>query len=215
MEEQKQLIAETGRGIMEKGLTWGTSGNISIREKDRVWITASGTVMGELKDEDILVCDLEGNLLEGTKKPSKETAMHLNVYRKRPDIGGIVHCSPFYGTMCACADISLQTDLFIESMYYDADIQYIPYHHAGSRELAEAVKAAAGVANVIFMRNHGLLTFDYNLKEALFAMEITEQMCKMNIISKMGGFALKEVPQEIVRNFLDGGYYKKRKPHVS
>lgn len=214
MEEQKYQIVETGRGIMEKGLTWGTSGNISVRKNDRIWITASGTVMGDLKEDDILVCDMEGNVLEGEKKPSKETGMHLNIYRTRPEIGAIVHSSPFYATMCACADLSLKTNLFIESIYYDADIEYVPYYHAGSMELAEAVKEASEKANVIFMRNHGLLTYDQNLKEALFAMEITEQMCKMNIYSKMGGFPLKEVDQDTVKNFLNGGYYKKRVSNV-
>ena len=215
MEEQKHQIMETGRGIIEKGLTWGTSGNISVRKDDRIWITASGTEMGELKEEDILVCDMNGKVLEGDKKPSKETGMHLNIYRTRRDVGAVVHSSPFYSTMCACADLPLKANLFIESMYYNSDLQWVPYYHAGSPELAEAVKQASEKANVIFMGNHGLLTYDKNLKEALFAMEITEQMCKMNVYSRMGGFPLKEVDPETVKNFLNGGYYKKRESHTS
>ena len=72
MDEMKQQIVDTGKWIMEKGLTWGTSGNISARKEDRIFVTASGTVMGDLKEEDIIVCDLEGKILEGEKKPSKE-----------------------------------------------------------------------------------------------------------------------------------------------
>lgn len=210
MDHLKQQIIETGKGIMDKGLTWGTSGNISLRQGDRVWITASGTVMGNLTEDDIIVCDLDGNQAEGTGKPSKETGMHVQVYRKRPDVGGIVHSSPFYGTLCACSDIPLKVNLFIESMYYDANILSIPYFHAGSRELADAVAGAADKTNVILMGNHGLLAYDTNLKEALTALEITEQVCRMNVLSRMGGFSLKEVEPEVVRDFLSGGYYKKR-----
>ncbi|WP_077611420.1 class II aldolase/adducin family protein [Clostridium sp. Marseille-P2415] len=210
MDQLKQQIIEAGQGIMDKGLTWGTSGNISLRHGDRVWITASGTVMGSLTEDDIIVCDLEGNQAEGTRKPSKETGMHLQVYRKRPDVGGIVHSSPFFGTLCACSDIPLKTNLFIESMYYDANILSVPYFHAGSKGLADAVAEVADRTNIILMGNHGLLAYDTNLKEALTALEITEQVCRMNVLSRMGGFSLKEVEPEMVREFLTGGYYKKR-----
>ena len=209
MDEARRRVMDAGRAVMEKGLTWGTSGNISLREGDRVWITARGTQMGALKEEDILVVNLDGTVLLGEKKPSKETGMHLEMYRRRPDVGGIVHCSPFYGTLCASSDLSLKANLFIEAMYYDRAVSRIPYYHAGSRELARAAGEACAQANVIFMGNHGLLTLDVNLEEALSAMEITEQMCRMNVLASMGGFALREVDRETVSDFLTGGYYRK------
>lgn len=208
MDEQKQAVFRAGREVIAKQLTWGTSGNISLREENRIWITASGTVLGDLREEDILVLDLEGKVLEGDKKPSKETGMHLKVYGRRPDVGGIVHCSPFFGTLCACSGISLKTNLFIESMYYDRAIAAVPYCHAGSRELAAAVEEACGGSNVILMENHGLLTLDKNLGEALLAMEITEQVCRMNVMAAGGGFTLREVEEGTVAEFLAGGYYK-------
>ena len=112
----KQEIIETGRWIMEKNLTWGTSGNISVREGDHIYVTASGTVIGDLHEEDITVVDLEGKVLEG-RKPSKETGMHLEVYRKRPEVAAVLHASPFWTTFAACTTIEMKTDLFIESMY--------------------------------------------------------------------------------------------------
>lgn len=211
MNELTGNVIEAGRMIVEKGLTWGTSGNISIRRQDRIWITASGTRIGALTEEDILVCDLDGRVVAGTKKPSKETGMHLAMYRERPDAEGIVHCSPFYTTLCACSDIELKTNLFIESMYYDREVERIPYFHAGSAELAKAAAAAAGQANVILMANHGILTLDTSLAEAVTAVEITEQMCRMNVLAAMGGFGLKQTDSSTVEEFLTGGYYKKVK----
>lgn len=211
MDEMTKRLIEAGRTIVEKGLTWGTSGNLSVRRQDRVWITASGTRIGALTEEDILVCDPEGRVVAGKKKPSKETGMHLAVYRERPDAEGIVHCSPFYTTLCACSGIALKTNLFIEAMYYDRKVARIPYFHAGSPELAQGAARAAREAGVIFMSNHGILTLDTCLEEAVMAVEITEQMCKMNVMASMGGFGLTETDSGMVEEFLTGGYYKKVK----
>lgn len=211
MDEMRQQIVDTGKWIMEKGLTWGTSGNISARKEDRIFVTASGTVMGDLKEEDIIVCNLEGEILEGEKKPSKETGMHLGIYRRRPDIQAVVHTSPFYATFCACMDLELKTNLFIESMYYDQGLGRIPYFHAGSKALAQAVKEACEGTQVILMEHHGILVYDQSLAECRSALEVTENVCRMNVFAAMGHLPLKEVALERVRDFQEGGYYKKRR----
>lgn len=206
----KQEIIETGRWIMEKNLTWGTSGNISVREGDHIYVTASGTVIGDLHEEDITVVDLEGKVLEG-KKPSKETGMHLEVYRKRPEVAAVLHASPFWTTFAACTTMEIKTDLFIESMYYDEKLLRVPYFHAGSSALAEAVSKVAEKTHVILMEHHGMLCYDQNLKECRSALEVTENVCRMNIMAQSAGIPLQELPKETVRDFLEGGYYRKRR----
>lgn len=210
MNTYKQEIIETGRWIMEKNLTWGTSGNISVREGDHIYVTASGTVIGDLHEEDITVVDLEGKVLEG-KKPSKETGMHLEVYRKRPDVAAVLHASPFWTTFAACTTMEMKTDLFIESMYYDEKLLRVPYFHAGSSALAEAVSKVAEKTHVILMEHHGMLCYDRNLKECRSALEVTENVCRMNIMAQSAGIPLQELPKETVRDFLEGGYYRKRR----
>lgn len=210
MNTYKQEIIETGRWIMEKNLTWGTSGNISVREGDHIYVTASGTVIGDLHEEDITVVDLEGKVLEG-KTPSKETGMHLEVYRKRPEVAAVLHASPFWTTFAACTTMEMKTDLFIESMYYDEKLLRVPYFHAGSSALAEAVSKVAEKTHVILMEHHGMLCYDRNLKECRSALEVTENVCRMNIMAQSAGIPLQELPKETVRDFLEGGYYKKRR----
>lgn len=210
MNAYKQEIIETGRWIMEKNLTWGTSGNISVREGDHIYVTASGTVIGDLHEEDITVVDLEGKVLEG-KKPSKETGMHLEVYRKRPEVAAVLHASPFWTTFAACTTMKMKTDLFIESMYYDEKLLRVPYFHAGSSALAEAVSKVAEKTHVILMEHHGMLCYDRNLKECRSALEVTENVCRMNIMAQSAGIPLQELPKETVRDFLEGGYYRKRR----
>lgn len=210
MNTYKQEIIETGRWIMEKNLTWGTSGNISVREGNHIYVTASGTVIGDLHEEDITVVDLEGKVLEG-KKPSKETGMHLEVYRKRPEVAAVLHASPFWTTFAACTTMEMKTDLFIESMYYDEKLLRVPYFHAGSSALAEAVSKVAEKTHVILMEHHGMLCYDRNLNECRSALEVTENVCRMNIMAQSAGIPLQELPKETVRDFLEGGYYKKRR----
>lgn len=211
MNSLKQEIIEAGRWIMAKNLTWGTSGNISASDGEHVYITASGTVMGNLREEDIIRCDLEGRILEGDKKPSKETQMHLEVYRKCPEVRAVVHTSPFYSTFCACMKLPVKTNLFIESMYYGENMQRIPYFHAGSRELAEAVKAVCDKAHVILMEHHGVLVYDTKLSECRSGLEVTENICRMNILASSGNLPLEEVAPETVKDFLEGGYFKARR----
>lgn len=205
-------IIDVGKWIVEKNMTWGTSGNISMRGDDgRFYITASGTTIGSLSVKDIISCDSEGNVIEGEGKPSKETSMHLQIYRRRPDINVIIHSSPFYSTLCACSDIRLQNNLFIEAMYYLSHISYIEYCHAGSKGLADEVSKVCTKANVILMKNHGVTVYDTNIKETKTALEVLENACKMNVLSNLGKFNLNEVNDETVSDFLNGGYYKSRR----
>ena len=206
----KEEIIKTGKWIREQRLTWGTSGNISARSGAYVYITASGTVLGELTEEDILLCDLDGRVLEGNKKPSKETGMHLEVYRQCPEIGGIVHASPFYSTLCGCGQVELKTNLFIESMYYGASLGRIPYRHAGSRELAEEIGKVCKTSRVILMEHHGILVCQENLAECRTGLDVVEQTCRMNVLAQMGGIRLAEVEPQAVKEFLEGRYYKNR-----
>lgn len=211
MDSLKQEIMETGKQIMMKNLTWGASGNISAGDGERVYITASGTVMGDLKEEDIIVCDRSGTILEGSKKPSKETQMHLEIYHRCPDVRAVIHASPFYSTFCACMKLPVKTKLFIESMYYTENLQRIPYFHAGSKELAAAVRKVCGRSHVILMEHHGVLIYDTRLSECLAGLEVTENVCRMNILAGCGRLPLEEVDSETVMDFLQGGYFKTRR----
>ena len=107
--------------------------------------------------------------------------------------------------------MELKTDLFIESMYYDEKLVRVPYFHAGSSALAEAVSEVAEKTHVILMEHHGMLCYDQNLKECRSALEVTENVCRMNLMAQSAGIPLQELPEATVRDFLEGGYYRKRR----
>lgn len=210
-----QQLQEVGKYMLNNSLAWGNAGNISARTRDDHYlITASGTDLGELGQEDFVECSISkgGSAAGEGKKPSKEVPMHQAIYEMRPDVGAVLHASPFYSTMLACSGENLPSEWFVETMYYLERIERVPYFHPGSRELGEAVREKALKANVLFLENHGVLVYDKNVKEARMAMHTLEMACNMYVTAKSSGILLRKLPQDVVQSFLnDSGYRPRRR----
>lgn len=206
-------LQHTGKFMMEYGLAWGNAGNISARtENDRYFITASGTFLGELGDGDLIECDLFGGYYgsEG-QKPSKETPMHRAVYESRPEIGAVLHASPFYSTLVACSNLEIPSNLFVETMYYLEKVERVPYFHPGSEALGQGVLEKAKSANILLLENHGVLVYDVNIREARMALQTLEMACKMFVTSKSSGIRLEGLAPQIERDFIENAGYKPRR----
>ncbi|MEH7492102.1 class II aldolase/adducin family protein [Neobacillus niacini] len=211
MDIQQQLI-NAGQYLKANQLAWGTSGNLSARLDDHhALITASGTYMANLKEDDFVTFNLQTGTYEGTRKASKETPFHTGIYRVRQDAKAILHSSPFYTTLFACSSETIISELFIETMYYLEDIAYVDYYHPGTQELGDAIAEKANEANIIMMKNHGVVVFDDSISEALMRIETLEMACRMILKAKECGIKLNLIPQEVVTSFLEDSKYKPRK----
>lgn len=209
---EKQQLINTGHYLISNHLAWGTSGNISARiNSNRMIITASGTYMANLGQNDFVDCQIDTGQIEGTREASKETPMHLGIYRQRNDAQAILHSSPFYTTLFSCSNEPILSELFVETMYYLEDIAYVDYYHPGSQELAEAITEQARNANIIIMRNHGVVVFDDSVSEAQMRLETLEMACRMILKAKESGVQLKMIPEKTVQSFLEDSFYKTRK----
>ncbi|WP_422124346.1 class II aldolase/adducin family protein [Planococcus sp. X10-3] len=206
-------LQNTGKYMMNYNLAWGNAGNISARtSKDQYIITASGTFLGELELEDLVECDISAKRKdEGLKKPSKETPMHRAIYETRPEIGAVLHSSPFYSTLVACSEIEIPSNIFVETMYYLEKTARVPYFHPGSNELGLAVREKAKDANILFLENHGVLVYDINIKEARMALQTLEMACKMLVLSKSSGIEIKSLSHEAEKSFIEEAGYKPRR----
>jgi L-fuculose-phosphate aldolase len=212
MTEEERILIDAGKFLMNLRLAWGTSGNMSARIDDGTFlITASGTQMGALKEGDFAICECATGRALGERKPSKELPMHRGIYQNRPDARIILHSSPFYTTMLACGDLELPSELFIESMYYLEHIAWVDYYHPGTIELGEAVREQSQFANVIMMRNHGVIVFDDNHSDALMRLETLEMVCRMVVEAASAGIKLNRLPEQTVHQFLHQANYKPRK----
>jgi L-fuculose-phosphate aldolase len=209
--EARKGLQAAGRYMLDNDLAWGNAGNISARlDSHRYLITASGTRLGELADDDFVECSFDGPV-GGGRKPSKETPMHRAIYEQRPEIGAVLHASPFYSTLVACAEFPVPADLFVEDMYYLERVAHVGYFHAGSPELGEAVRVKARQANILFLDNHGVLVYDTSIQEALMGLQTLEMVCRMAITARSAGIELRSLPASTVTDFLENAGYRPRR----
>lgn len=209
----KRELVETGQAMVAKALAWGTSGNLSARlDADAMLVSASGAALGAMGLRDFVKVQVSDGTWMGARKPSKEVPMHRGIYQQRPDAQVVLHSSPHYTTLIACSQETIPSELFIETMYYLERVRWIDYAHPGSAELGDLVRQASANAEVIMMRNHGVILFDRSAGEALLRLETLEMTCRMMVEAKAAGIALKKIPAATVRAFLHGGRYKPRQP---
>ncbi|KIL38414.1 fuculose phosphate aldolase [Gordoniibacillus kamchatkensis] len=209
----RRELQATGQFMMQYGLAWGNAGNISARVGTGGYlITASGTYMGELGDDDFVECGRDGTYVGAPgKKPSKETPMHRAVYEEREEIGAVLHASPFYSTMVACSGLDVPADWFVETMYYLERVERVSYCHPGSEALGAAVRAKARQANILLLENHGVLVYDISVKEARMALQTLEMACRMLVESRQAGIPLRALSPGTVEDFLLNSGYKPRR----
>ena len=191
----KKLIVDSGLRMLNSGQTVETWGNISFRDKEKnlVYLTPSGMDYSIITEEDIVVCDLEGNIIEGKRTPTIEKDLHLGVYRARPEVNAVVHTHPIYSTVFSCAgeDIPLIIDEAAQTL--GSVIKTAPYALPGSQELADNCSKALGrEANACLLMSHGAVcvgeTMDAAFKVST-VLEVTAQIYYM--VKTMGKECIK------------------------
>lgn len=211
-DELRQQLQAIGRELIAQKLTWGNAGNISMRvEQNNCLITASGTRLGDLLPDDLVLCSLDDPAAKYPRKPSKELPMHRAVYEVRPDVGAVLHAAPLYSTLIACANVAIASGLFVETMYYLERVERVAYHHPGSQALGDAVREKAARANVLLLENHGVLVFDNTLAEAMMGLQTLEAACQTIITARSAGIDLNLIPPATVQDFLETAGYKPRR----
>ncbi len=201
-----------GHYLLDNELTWGNAGNLSARiTPDTLLVTASGTQLGDLGDDDFVECPIiaDNIIITYSRKPSKEMPMHRAVYTTRPDINAVIHAAPFYSMLIACADdTTIPNNWYVENMYYQERVAFVPYFHPGSQKLGDAVKQHAQSANVLILKNHGVLVYDTSISEALMALHTLELTCRMLITAKSAGISLGGLDSDTVKDFLQHSGYR-------
>lgn len=165
--ERMQLIAFCNR-MLEQKLTHGTGGNISIRHGRYAVISPSGVPYPSLTAQDIPIVRIEDDaVVAGTRKPSSELALHLALYRARPDAQAVVHTHSTFATTLACLGKSLPPIHYLVA-FAGAEVPCIPYHPFGSDELAQAAAQALEdpAQKAILLGNHGALACGSTIEEA-------------------------------------------------
>ncbi|HMV95312.1 MAG TPA: class II aldolase/adducin family protein [Anaerolineales bacterium] len=196
--ELRLAIIECGRIAYERHLVTSNDGNISARMLDgNILITPSGISKGRLNPEDMLVVDLEGKVLSSRpdRKPSSETPMHLEVYKQRPDVRGVLHAHPIYATTLTVSGLQFPVDVLPEVLLTLGDVPITAYATPSSHEDAEVIRPFVKTHNAMLLCQHGSLTYGKHLDEALIHLERIEHVSEIYWRAKMLG-EVKRVPPE-------------------
>ena len=154
------------------GLVREASGNVSVRDGDRIAVTATGARFAQLEPDDVVVVDLDGTVLEGRGAPSSELPLHLGIYH-RYEAGAIVHTHPPVATALACVLHELPC-VHYEMLAFGGPIRVAPYAPSGTPELAGLVVEALEGRTAVLMSNHGAVTHGADLDAAVQATELLE-----------------------------------------
>jgi L-fuculose-phosphate aldolase len=179
--ELRARVAEAGVGLLDAGLVRGTAGNVSARSRDRRLVAISPTGIGyrRITPDLVPVLDLDGQVVDGTARPSSELPMHLAVYRARPDVGAVVHTHSVFAATFAALGEELP-GVHYAIAWAGRRVRVAPYATYGSRELAERCLATLGADQAVLLANHGVLAVGPDLDRAVAvaeAVEFTAEVC--------------------------------------
>ena len=186
--KERKEVARFMRRLYRLGLTTTSGGNISLRVSDEmIVITPSATDKGRMKWKEIGVMSILGENLTPQLKPSIEFALHLNIYKKRKDVGAIVHAHPVFASSFTAMKCEINTSLTAEARAICGTPRFIPYALMGSAELADIVSENSADADILLLENHGILTTGPDLLKAFDKLEVLENAAKMTLIVEMKG----------------------------
>lgn len=199
----REEIIRYGRLLYDKGLIAGTAGNISTRNgEDEILITPSGACKGMLDEKDLVRVRISDGVALDGGRPSIETPFHLAFYRRRPEVGAVVHTHPVYCTTLAVMGREVIPALIPEGLLVlGKEVSMVPYGTPGSEQLAAHLDAAAVAGDAFLMEMHGALTVGRDLKQAAHRMETLEFVAKVQYLAEMSG-GLRLLPQEETERIL-------------
>jgi len=198
----KNNILEIGERLYKGGFSYGISGNISFRKDGQIFITATGTCLGEMSEEKIIILDEEGNqILKQVQddsfvqddscnniKPSSESMMHVEIYKIRPEINCIIHAHPPYSTALAVSgETNFPAILAEPVVMFGKSIPVVKYETPSTLELAKSVAKFFEENDAVLMANHGATVCGHDLKDTFYKLETLEFYSRVYLFSGLLG----------------------------
>lgn len=186
LEEQRRKVIQIALEAAKQGLVILTVGNFSLRDPETgyVCITPSGMNYAQLQPEDIVVLDLQGQVVDGCRKPSIERGLHCLAYQKRSDVYGVCHTHSDYATAWACVEEEFPLILAELAAMLGANLKTAPFRPMGSFELAQVTVTTLGESKAVLMSNHGQLAVGTDLDKALGNALMVEEAARIAAYTK-------------------------------
>ncbi len=181
----RERIVTLAKSIYDRGLTFGSSGNISVRVEDGWLMTPTGSSMGELDPARLSKLGADGSHLSGDK-PTKETFLHAAMYEQRQDCEAVVHLHSTHSVAVSCLEgIDPANVMPPITAYYVmrvGTLPLVPYFAPGDLDLAKAVREMASDHHAVLLANHGPVVAGKSLEDAVYATEELEETAKLFLL---------------------------------
>lgn len=205
-EETKEQVLWTAQEMLRCGLVEGTAGNLGARLPDgNAVLTPSSVDYTTMTLDDLVVCDLDGNVLEGERGPTTEKALHLGALRLHPEINATMHCHAKFATMFALTRQAIPAVIEEFVVYVGGDVECAEYRTTGTDELGEEVAKRVADRACVLMANHGLFAVSKTPKDVLKVAQLVERTAEIVWGARLLGEVVP-VPAEVNETF--AGYYR-------
>ena len=204
MDEQtaRREIVRVGKLLYERGYVVSSDGNVSVRLDDgRIVATPTQTGKGRMTEDSLAVTDSEGKALND-RKASSELAMHLLIYRERPEVKAVCHAHPPHGSAFAVAGLAIDQPILSEVILTLGCVPLAEYGTPSTDELTEAMRPLVKHHNALLMANHGAVAYGADLWQAFDRLETLEHTAKIAILAKALGGA-NDLPKDAISKLIN------------
>jgi L-fuculose-phosphate aldolase len=186
----RENLVRICRLIYEKGWVAMNDGNVSVRvAENRILCTPTAVSKGLIEPDDIIVCDMNGQKVEGRRECTSEIAMHITVYQMRPDVKSVVHAHPPVATGFATAGRALDKALLPEVVIQLGAIPLASYGLPGTNALSDGMLPFIPNYDALLLENHGCTCWGADVWQAFFRMEMVEHFARITFVAEMMGGA--------------------------
>jgi ribulose-5-phosphate 4-epimerase/fuculose-1-phosphate aldolase len=180
-------LIHAGQALVAAGLSPGSSGNVSVRDGDRILMSGTGTRLGALAPEDVAVLDADGTYLSGAK-PSKEVSLHLALYAKNPTHTAVVHVHSPYAVAVSClapwSDHSAVPPLTPYSLMRVGQVPLLPFAAPGDPAMGELITDSPHAFRAALLSNHGAVASGEDLERAVDSSVELEEACRITVLTE-------------------------------
>ena len=186
-EKLRASVVAGCQALAERGLTAGTSGNVSVRNgKDGFFVSPSGLDYAHMMPPDVPFVTLDGTWY-GLKRPSTEWRFHRDIYKVREDAEAVVHTHSRYATALACRREGVPAFHYMVAIAGGNDIRCAPYATFGTQELSDMALQALDGRSACLLANHGVIALGSSVEKALRLAEEVENLAAQYVISLRQG----------------------------
>jgi L-fuculose-phosphate aldolase len=200
--QARKQIVEIGKLMYERSYVVSSDGNISVRlDENTILATPTMTCKGRMTEDSLALTDMEGKPLSDNRA-SSELAMHLLIYKERPDVKAVCHAHPPHGTAFAVAGLAIDKPILSEVILTLGCVPLTGYGTPSTSELTEAMKPYVTHHNALLMANHGAVAYGDSLWQAFDRLETLEHTAKIAILAKALGGA-NDLPADAIEKLIN------------